>query len=102
MTNTMSDNIINQGDWLDSVKSKLAGYEAEYQCLKESTTLLELALWKMKINDNDNKNSYGQNKKLKIDESNRRSQCRVGCGADVVIRHVISYLLPVAIESIIE
>ena len=30
---------------------------------------------------------------IKTDESNVRRQCRITCGADAVIRHVLSYLI---------
>ena len=33
---------------------------------------------------------------IKTDESNVRRQCRITCGADVVIRHVLPYLITVA------
>jgi len=32
-------------------------------------------------------------KKIKTDESSMRRQCRLSCGADVVIRHVLPYLI---------
>jgi hypothetical protein len=32
-------------------------------------------------------------KKIKIDESNNRQQCWITCGADVVIRHILPYLI---------
>jgi len=37
--------------WRDITLAKLEYYESEYRRLKESTSLLELAIWKMKIND---------------------------------------------------
>jgi len=87
--------------WLDGIKSKLAEYEARYHELKESTIMVELSLWKMKLNNQSkgqNKNSGRQNKKMKIDESDLRGQCRVNCGADVIIRNVLPYLLPGALS----
>ena len=35
-------------------------------------------------------------KRLKVDQSDLRTQCRVGCGADIVIENVLPYLLPSA------
>jgi hypothetical protein len=32
-------------------------------------------------------------KKIKIDESNIRQHCRVTCGADVIIGHVLPFLI---------
>jgi len=93
---------IDEGEtWLDSIKSKLAEYEARYHELKESTIMIELSLWKMKLNNQSkgqNKNPGRQNKKKKIDESDLRGQCRVNCGADVIIRNVLPYLLPGALS----
>ena len=43
---------MSKGDWLNDVKSKLCHYEAKYRQLKEATTILELALWKTKIQTN--------------------------------------------------
>ncbi len=68
-------------------------YESEYRRLKESTSLLELALWKIEI-DNDSKAGGRGNKKIKIDLSEFRLQCRVSCGADHVVENVWPYLLP--------
>ena len=32
-------------------------------------------------------------KKLKLDESCFRNQCRISCGSDIVIEHVLPYLV---------
>jgi hypothetical protein len=57
---------------------------------------LELALWKIEIdNDNDQGEKMGGgNKKLKMDQSEFRLQCRISCGADHVVENVLPYLLP--------
>ena len=84
--------------WLNSVKSKLASYEAQYNQLKEATTVLELFLWKKKITESASIELGGEsrcsNKKARIDELDLREQCRVNCRADLVIQHVLPYLLP--------
>ena len=72
------------------VDAKLVKYETEYQNLKEATTILELVLWKNKMMDFGNQGA----KKRKADESNVREQYRINCGADIVIQHVLPYLLP--------
>ena len=79
-------------EWLDGIESKLSQYEDDYSKLKEATSILELTLWTNKMNDNEGKER--QNKKTKIEESDLRGQCRVSCGADIVIQHVLPYLLP--------
>ena len=58
---------------------------------KESTSLLELALWKASIDHG--KAMSGGNTKLKIDPSEFRLQCRISCAADHVIENVLPYLL---------
>ena len=44
--------------------------------------------WKAKIDDD-------QNKKARTDiEDSYRDKCRINCGADIIIRNVLPYLLP--------
>ena len=59
--------------------------------------MLELALWKIKIDDSgliNDKKMVGGNKKIKMDLSEFRLQCRFSCGADYVLENVWKYLLP--------
>ncbi|KAL3768988.1 hypothetical protein ACHAWU_002020 [Discostella pseudostelligera] len=56
----------------------LRGAEAE----KESTTLLELALWKAALAD----------AMARIDAPTYRNQCRINCGAEIVIPNVLHFL----------
>jgi len=61
---------------------------ATYESIKEGTSVLELALWKMKIDE-------GRNKRARVDgEISYRDQCRVSCGADTIIRSILPYLIP--------
>ena len=86
----MKDNFII----LHRIRDKLAHFEGELSKLKQVTTILETALWKMKINDNGlEQNTTRLRKKNKTDESSIRQQCRVACGADIVIGHVLPYLI---------
>lgn len=64
--------------------------------MKETTTLLELALWKTKMNDDEHTGDASSrcSKKMKVDESGVREQCRVQSGADIIIPHVLPYMLP--------
>ena len=92
----------SKGVWFSNVKSKLSHYEAEYQQLKEATTMLELALWKMKLDESNCQGGKGEtqyNKKRKIEDVYLRSQCRVNCGADIVIEHVLTYLVDEALAN---
>jgi hypothetical protein len=43
------NNNFNRDMWYNETLTKLEYYESEYQKLKESTSLLELALWKIHI-----------------------------------------------------
>ena len=74
------------------IMSKLAHYETEYQKLLEATSVLELVLWKIKIDDSDCRQNEA--KKMKMDDAGFRKQCRISCGADHVIRNVLPYILP--------
>jgi hypothetical protein len=81
------DNDFNKEMWRNESLTKLEYYESEYQKLKESTSLLELALWKMNIDAStvDNGVAMGDDNKL---------ECCTNCGADFVIENVWPYLLP--------
>jgi hypothetical protein len=64
--------------------------------LKEITTILELTIWKLRINENiTQEEATNCQKKIKTDESSIRQQCRVTCGADVVIGHMLPFLITV-------
>jgi len=61
--------------------------------LKEATALLELALWKAKIEENE-EDSLGDVKaeKAKIDIQSKRSERRITSGANIVIKNVLPFL----------
>jgi hypothetical protein len=81
---------------LHRIREKLAYFEAEYPKLKEITATLELALWKLMMNEMLLPEKATQcQKKMKTDELSIRRQCRITCGADVVIQHVLPYLIAV-------
>jgi hypothetical protein len=81
------DNDFNRDIWRNETLTKLVYYESEYQKLKESTSLLELAIWKMNIDASKIDNS------LVMGDDNML-ECRTNCGADFVIENVLPYLLP--------
>jgi hypothetical protein len=82
-------------EWHNETLTKLEYYESEYLRLKEISSLLELALWKMKLDYSKGGITMGGgNKKIKMDQSVFRLQCRISCGADHVIENVLPYLLP--------
>jgi hypothetical protein len=79
---------------LREIRSKLDHFEDELSQLKEVTTILELALWKMKMNEKSHQDiATKSQKRRKTDESSTQQQCRVTCGADVVIGHVLPFLI---------
>jgi hypothetical protein len=85
---------------LREIRVKLASFEGELIQLKEATTLLEIALWKMKINEKKSKDVATQSqKRIKTDESSTRQQCRVTCGADVVIGPLLQFLIATGLEN---
>ena len=81
---------------LREIRIKFAHYEDKFTKLKEATAMLELALWKMKMNEKGHQDRATQTqsqKKMKADESNVRCQTRVTYGADFIIIHVVPYLI---------
>jgi hypothetical protein len=81
---------------LHEIQEKLAHFEDEMPRLKEATTILELALWKNMLDVNSKKMETNRcQKKMRSDESDVRQQCRVTCGADVVIGHVMPFLIDI-------
>ena len=68
-------------DYFDTIHLKLLAYEREYPRLKDDAFLLELALWKTKIDELDD------------DNADARRQCRINCGANVIIPNVLPYLI---------
>jgi hypothetical protein len=78
---------------LHGIRSKLDHFEDELPQLKEVTTILELALWKMKEKKSHQDIATPSQKKIKSDESSIQQQCRVTCGADIVICHVLQFLI---------
>lgn len=85
---------------LRGIKLKLAFAEFQYGNLREATFVLELALWKARMNEcnvvgRGMKTSTGKmptNKRAKMDKD-YVYQCRIHCGAEIVIRNVLPYLI---------
>jgi hypothetical protein len=82
------------------IQEKFDHIENKLRELKETTSMLELVLWKMKIDEEShNEKSTRRQKKGKTDESSVRQHCRVTCGADVVIGRVLPYLLMSTVDQ---
>ena len=68
---------------IQAIRARVAHFEDEYSRLKDITTILELALWKLSMNEIKPLEEVShRQKKIKSDESNIRQQCRFTC-----IRH---------------
>ena len=79
-------------EWFNSICSKLGEYEKEYVSLKVGTSMIELTLWKNEINKRALDNRHSK-KRAKIEETDLRKQCRVNCGANIIIEHVLPFLI---------
>ena len=81
------------------IRARIAHFEDEYLKLKEITMILELTVWKTKLDENVHKRETNRcKKKIGSEESDIRRQCRVICGADIVIGHVLPFLIPAVDE----
>eukprot|EP00984_Skeletonema_dohrnii_P019148 scaffold9088_cov117-Skeletonema_dohrnii-CCMP3373.AAC.9 len=79
--------------WMDSVIDEIYHYKAEHhRYVKEAVNLLELALWKAKLDEKDENSAAGRTKKVKLDAESVRKEKRVTCGADTVIRNILPFL----------
>ena len=74
----------DMGTYFDTLSSKLAIYESEYHQLQDAAFLLELALWKSKIDES---------MAMQNDTAHTKWQCRINCGADVIIPNVLPFLI---------
>jgi hypothetical protein len=80
--------------WIRSVLRRMEYCKAEHnRLLKEATTLLELAVWKAKLDEVTAHSLEVQPaKKAKVDMENARKERRIVSGADINI--IISNVLP--------
>ena len=85
---------VNKRAYIDEILSELEQYESKYRDMKDATTQLELALWYKKIEESRQVRKRPRKAKKTNDTSSFRSQCRVNCGASIVIPHVLPFLIP--------
>ena len=82
--------------WIRSVINRFDHYKAEHnRLLKEHMTLLELAVWKAKLDEDEKEDSFTQKvqvKRAKIDEESKREEKRITSGADIIIKNVLPFL----------
>lgn len=88
---------LDRANSLEEIRCKLSDTEKSFLKLKEATSVLELALWKAKV---DGLNTACNNveeerpkKRAKMDIAGFRDQCRISCGAEAVIKSVLPYLI---------
>ena len=82
-------------EWMRAVSRQINHYKTEHKkILKEATTLLELALWKAKSDENEEKESVEETKakRLKPDTQSERTTQRITSGASIVIKNVLPFL----------
>ena len=79
--------------WIDSVMDKMDNYKAEHcRYVREGISLLELALWKAKLDEKEDNSVEGRTKKAKVDTTSARKEKRITSGADIVIKNVLPFL----------
>eukprot|EP00986_Skeletonema_menzelii_P004452 scaffold1518_cov113-Skeletonema_menzelii.AAC.4 len=80
--------------WITSVIDRMEHYKAEHnRLLKEHMTQLELAVWKTKLDEKEDKSTMKvQSKRAKIDEGSAREEKRITSGADIIIKNVLPFL----------
>jgi len=79
--------------WIRTVLRLMEHYKAEHnKLLREATTVLELALWKAKLDEKEDCSIEGKAKKAKIDTAGARNERRITSGANIVIRSVLPFL----------
>jgi hypothetical protein len=77
--------------WMGSVSSKVEHYKGEHnRVLKEAATILELALWKVNLSEEESRKP--KSKKAKIDVERAKKERRITSGADIVIKNVLPFL----------
>ena len=82
--------------WIQQVKNTIVQYKSSHNMLlKEATTLLELAVWKSKIDhkvEREDPSREPKTKKARIDKDSARQGLRITSGANTVIKNVIPFL----------
>ena len=81
--------------WIGSLLGKRERYKAEhYRLLNQATTLLELAVWKAKLDEEDMAHSLETKsaKRAKLNDVSIRKEQRVTSGASIVIKNVLPFL----------
>ena len=90
----ITDGIQGRRDFVKHVHNKLEVCEGKYNIMMEALTMIEFELWKMKMDDCCGQQKTRRSKKMRLDDSAMRKQCRIKCGAEanIVIEQVLPYL----------
>ncbi len=81
--------------WIESVINRMEHCKVEHQTLlKEDMTQLELAVWKAKLDEREERGIDGKSlaKKAKIDVDTIRKEKRITSGASIIIKNVLPFL----------
>ena len=79
--------------WIRHIIDRFDHYKAEHnRLLKEHMTLLELVIWKAKLEEKDDFSERVQTKRAKINEESTREEKRITSGADTIIKNVLPFL----------
>jgi len=69
------------------IYADLENHEGKLSKITDATSTLELALWKMNMDLTSHRET------VNVDDRSVRRLCRVTCGADIIIRNVLPYLI---------
>eukprot|EP00984_Skeletonema_dohrnii_P027640 scaffold17266_cov78-Skeletonema_dohrnii-CCMP3373.AAC.2 len=92
--------------WIEEVQDKIIHFKILHSMwLTRATTILELVLWKVKLEETEDDALQCKSKKAKINEGGSmglstnatreyryRQEKRIQCGADIIIKNVVSFL----------
>jgi hypothetical protein len=92
--------------WIEEVQDKIIHFKILHSMwLTRATTVLELVLWKVKLEETEDDALESKSKKAKINEGGSmglstnatreyryRQEKRIQCGADIIIKNVVSFL----------
>eukprot|EP00984_Skeletonema_dohrnii_P025314 scaffold14436_cov74-Skeletonema_dohrnii-CCMP3373.AAC.1 len=92
--------------WIEEVQDKIIHFKILHSMwLTRATTILELVLWKVKLEETEDDVLECKSKKAKINEGGSmglsanatreyryRQEKRIQCGADIIIKNVVSFL----------
>ena len=83
-------------DFVKQLQEKFDACLDKHNRMMEALTSIELVLWKNKMDDccGQQNRTRRSSKKMRMDDSAMRKQCRLKCGAEtnIVIEHVLPYL----------